>query len=142
MAKQGAKMTIDLDDFTNTGGHYQPNTVVDVLKAIVPHISTMISTIRRNFNMYPSYCVTGLKTASLLRSLQDMMTNVPNLRGEIGFTGGVSQFMKLQILESTIIDDNKLYFSTKAPNNALEKSSIIDFVFQPLYIVKEITDGN
>ncbi len=92
--------------------------------------------------MYPTYCVTGLRTASLLRSLQDMMTNIPNLKGELGFSGATAQFMKLKVLESTAIDDNKIYLSTKAPNNALEKSSIIDLIFKPLYIVKEITDGN
>lgn len=144
MAKNGAAMTIDLDSF-RTGvpsGTYQPNTVLDIFKNIVPYISTMISTIRRNYNMYPTYIVTGLKTASLLRSLQEFATNIPDVRGQIGFSGGTSQFMQMKVLESTVIEDNKMYFSTKAPQNSLEKSSILDIVYQPLYIIKEITDGN
>jgi len=142
MEAHGAKQTFDLDAGSIPAGTYQPTGVLDILKNIVPKISTLISTIRRNYNMYPSYAVTGLKTASLLRSLQDMMTNIPNLKGEMGFTGATSQFMKLKVLESTAIDDNKIYLSTKAPQNALEKSSIIDLIFKPLYIVKEITNGN
>lgn len=142
MTKNGASMEIDLDQFRNGASPavYQPNTVLDILKNTIPYISTMISTIRRNYNMYPSYLVTGLKTASMLRSLQEFATNIPDLRGQVGFSGGTSQFLQLKVLESTVIEDNKMYLTTKAPQNALEKSSILDLVYMPLYIVKEITD--
>lgn len=144
MDKNGAKQSLDLDTFTNQGntGDYTPATVTDVLRAIVPRISTLISIIRKNYNMYPSYMIAGLRTASLLRSLQDMMTNIPTLKGEIGFSGASAQFMKLKVLESVAIDEDRIYLTTKAPQNSLEKSSIIDLIFQPLYIVKEITNGN
>jgi len=140
----GAKLVVDLDQYTAQAGagDYTPDGVHQVLKAVVPRISTLMSIIRKNYNMYPSYCVTGLKTASLLRSLQDYVTNIPGTRGSMGMTGATSQFMNLKVLESTVIDENKIYLSTKAPNNALEKTSIVDLVYQPLYIVKEITDGN
>lgn len=144
MASNGAKMVIDLENFANNGGagDYTPNNVMHVLQNVVPRISTLMSIVRKNFNMYPSYIVSGLKTASLLRSLQDMVTNIPNVRGDMGFTGAASQFLKLRVLESSAIDDNKIYMSTKAPQDALEKTSIVDLIYQPLYVVKEITDGN
>lgn len=142
MEANGAKQVMNLAAMNASGGEYYPDNSLSILRNIIPRISTLVSTIRRNYNMYPSYLVSGLKTASLLRSLQDMVTNIPNMRGELGFNGASSQFMKLKVLESVAIDDNKIYMSTKAPQNALEKSSIIDLIFRPLYVVKEITDGN
>jgi len=77
---------------------------MDILKGITPKIATLMGIIYKNFNMYPSYLVTGL--------------------------------------ESSAISDNKMYLSTKAPSNALEKTTIVDLIYNPLYIVKETTDGN
>jgi hypothetical protein len=92
--------------------------------------------------MYPSYLVTGIKTASLLRSLQSMMVSMPDNRGSLGWSGETAQFLKLKILESPAVGDSKIYLSTKAPSNALEKSTILDLIFKPLYVVTETTDGN
>lgn len=144
MNTHGAYMTMDLSNYAyNSGGNdYVPSSVLDILKGVVPRISTLMSTVRHNYNMYPSYLVTGLKTASLLRSLQQYMVSFPGVKGESGFTGDQAQFTKLKILEAKSIGDTKMYMTTKAPQNALEKSSIIDLIYQPLYIVKEITDGN
>lgn len=144
MATNNTAQTVDLAAYSSQAGagEYTPATVTDVLKAILPRISIIMSRIRKSFNMYPTIAVSGLRTTALLRSLQDMTANIPNLRGEIGWSGTTSQFMKLKILESSVIPDNKIYFTTKAPSNALEKSTIVDFIYNPLYIVQEITDGN
>ncbi len=115
---------------------------MDILKGITPKIATLMGIIYKNFNMYPSYLVTGLKSAALLRSLQDMMVSLPSRQGELGWTGSNAQFLKLKVLESSAISDNKMYLSTKAPSNALEKTTIVDLIYNPLYIVKETTDGN
>ncbi len=142
IAAAGAATELDLDTQAASGGDYTPSNVLDVLKAVVPRVSLIMGTIRRNYNMYPTYIVSGLKTAALLRSLQDMMVNIAGQKGEIGWTGSNAQFLKLRVLESNHIDDNMIYMSTKAPQNALEKSSILDLIFKPLYVVKEVTDGN
>lgn len=142
MAKQNAYLEVDLAKFAAGGtGQFTPATVTDVLKAVVPHISTLIGIIKRNYNMYPTYLITGLKSASLLRSLQEMMVSLASQKGELGWSGAGSQFLKLRILECPAIDDDRMYMSIKAPQNALEKSAIVDLVYQPLYVVKEITDG-
>jgi hypothetical protein len=70
-----------------------------------------------------------------------MVTNIPSLRGEMGFTGAVGQFMKLKVIEANNVDDNKIYLICKAPNNSLEKASIVDFIYQPFYVIDEVTDG-
>lgn len=140
--KAGAATNVDLQGFSVGGGEYTPASVLDVLKAVVPRVSLLMGVIRRNYNMYPTYMVTGVRTAALLRSLQDMMVNMAGQKGELGWSGASSQFLKLKILESNHIDDDMIYLSTKAPQNALEKSSILDLIFKPLYVVKEVTDGN
>lgn len=142
IVKAGAATVVDLTGFSVGGGEYTPASVLDVLKAIVPRVSLLMGVIRRNYNMYPTYMVTGVRTAALLRSLQDMMVNMAGQKGELGWSGASSQFLKLKILESNHIDDEMIYLSTKAPQNALEKSSILDLIFKPLYVVKEVTDGN
>jgi hypothetical protein len=141
IAKAGAATTVDLAAFA-VGGDFTPANVLDVFKAIAPRVSLLMGIIRRNYNMYPTYMVTGVKTAALLRSLQDMMVNMAGVKGELGWSGSNAQFLKLRILESNHIDDSMIYLSTKAPQNALEKSSILDLIFKPLYVVKEVTDGN
>lgn len=144
IAKHGAKLKVDMNAFTRGGGagDYAPASSMDVFRSVVPYITNLMSIIRRNYNMYPTYLVAGLKTASLLRSLQDFATNFPAVRGEIGLSGGTSQFLKMKVLESVVMPESNIYMSTKAPQNSLEKSSIIDLIYQPMYIVKEITDGN
>ena len=142
IAAAGAATTLDLTTQSASGGEYTPTNVLDVLKSVVPRISLLMGIIKRNYNMYPSYLVSGVKTAALLRSLQDMMINVAGQKGEMGWSGTNAQFLKLRVLESNHIDDQMIYLSTKAPQNALEKSSILDLIYKPLYVVKEITDGN
>lgn len=140
MANYGAKFTIDLDNYKGDS-NYKPTTPIDVFKSVIPHISMLMGIIKKNYQMYPTYLIAGIKTAAMLRSLQEMMINLPDSKGGMGFGGTTAQFLKLKILEATCADDSKIYLTTKAPANSLEKSSIIDLIYQPLYIVKEITDG-
>lgn len=140
--KAGASTTLDLSTYSGSNSDFVPDTPLDIFKAIIPRVSLLMGIIRRNYNMYPTYMVTGTKSAALLRSLQDMVVNMAGLKGDLGWNGASSQFMKLRVLESNHIDDNMIYLSTKAPQNALEKSSILDLIFKPLYVVKEVTDGN
>ena len=142
IATYGASETLDFANFTVGGGNFTPNSTIDIFKSIVPKISYLMGVVRRNYNMYPSYLLTGLRSAALLRSVQDMMVSVPGLKGELGWSGETAQFLKLKILEGHSMEDDRIFISTKAPNNSLEKSSIIDLIYQPLYIVQEVTDGN
>lgn len=145
MATNGTSLSLDLADYDITGGRFQPNSIIDMFKAVIPRISIIAGTIRRNFNMYPSYIVAGLKTAALVRSLQTLAMAMPGIgqgEGGLGWTGDTAQFLKMKVLESNAIAEGKIYLSTKAPNDALEKSTIVDLIYQPIYIVTEVTDGN
>jgi len=137
----GAKRTVDLDAYAATGSSFRPATAVDVLKSVIPYISELVGVIHKNYGMYPKYLVAGLKTAALLRTLQDFVVSLPTREGGIGFSGQKAEFTKLKILESVSMDNNKIYLSTKAAPNSLEYASIVDLVYQPLYIIKETTNG-
>lgn len=73
------------------------------------------------------------------------MVNMSTQQGGLGWSGSDAQFLKLKILESFAIDansaSNRMYLTTKAPDNQLEKASIIDIVYNPLYIINEVTHG-
>jgi hypothetical protein len=145
MATNGTSFSLNLATYDTTGGKFQPENIIDVFKAVIPRIAICSSTIRRNFNMYPSYMVAGLQTAALLRSLQTLAIAMPGIgqgEGGFGWSGDTAQFLKMKVLESNAIGEGKIYLSTKAPNDALEKSTIIDLIYQPIYIVTEVTDGN
>lgn len=145
MATNGCAETLDLGTFDMTGGKFEPNKPLDVFQSIVPKIAIIAGNIRRNFNMYPSYIVAGLKTAALLRSLQAFALSMPGIGGGdggLGWAGDAAQFLKMKVLEGNVLDEGKLYLSTKAPTDALEKTTIVDLIYQPLYIVSEVTDGN
>ncbi|GEM_PF-1790741 len=145
MATNGTSLSMNLASYDITGGRFEPGNIIDVFKSVIPRIAIVAGTIRRNFNMYPSYLVAGLKTAALLRSLQTLALAMPGIgqgEGGLGWTGDTASFLKMKVLESNAINEGKIYLSTKAPNDALEKSTIIDLVYQPIYIVTEVTDGN
>jgi len=140
----GAMVTMDFDNYNQSTStlNYTPSNAMDVFKNIAPKIAYVQGVIKRNFNMAPQYIVTGLNSASMLRSLQDMLVSLPGASGELGFSGSLASFLKLKILESPAIPDNDIYLSTKAAQNALENSTILDLIFMPLYTVSEVTDGN
>jgi len=142
IAAHGAMVTVDFAKYSQatTTLNYMPTNILDAFKNIAPKISYVMSIIKRNFNMYPSYMVTGLNTASMLRSLQDMLITMPGVQGDLGFSGSVSSFLKLKVIESATIPDDDIYLSTKAPQNALENSTILDLIFKPLYVVNLISD--
>ncbi|MFA7202788.1 MAG: hypothetical protein WC188_03655 [Candidatus Caldatribacteriota bacterium] len=145
MATNGTSLTVDLHDYDVSGGRMTPENIIDIFKSVIPRIAMVAGAIRRNFSMYPSYLVAGLKTSAVLRSLQTLAMAMPGIGGgdgNFGWAGDTAQFLKMKVLESNAIGEGKIYLSTKAPNDALEKSTIIDLVYQPMYIVTEVTDGN
>ena len=145
MAANGTSLSLNLANYDITGARFEPNNIIDIFKAVIPRISILAGTIRRNFNMYPSYLVAGLKTSALLRSLQTLALQMPGIGqgdGAAGWAGDSAQFLKMKVLESNAIAEGKIYLSTKAPNDALEKTTIVDLIYQPIYIITETTDGN
>lgn len=145
MSAAGTNLSLNLANYDGTDNKFEPTSPLDVFKAIIPKIALLCGLIRRNFNMYPQFLVAGLKTAALLRSLQSLAIAMPGLgngAASIGWNGDTAQFLKMEVLESNAIEEGRIYLATKAPNDALEKTTIVDLIYQPIYIVSEVTDGN
>jgi len=145
MGANGASSSLNIGNYDVTGGQFAPENIIDIFKAVIPRIAIVAGIIRKNFNMYPSYIVAGLKTAALLRSLQTIAVAMPGIGqtiGGIGWSGDSAQFTKMKVLESNAIGEGKIYLSTKAPADSLEKTTIVDLIYQPIYVVSEITNGN
>ena len=138
----GAAQTVDFDQFTLASGDYKPSNVLDIMKGIIPYCNTVTRTVERNFRAAPQYIVTGVKTASMLDSLQEYVVNNKQIHsGETGFAEKNITFRKQQVVSCPAIPDDKLYFVFRAPNNDKSRSAMLDLVYKPLFIVEEITNS-
>jgi hypothetical protein len=151
MTANGAARTFDLDLWKSGGSITQPQNVIDIFKSVIPYISSVSRTIRKNFRADPQYLVCGLKTAAMLESLQTFVVNFPEARhGEAGFQSnstyhgaeaGPISFRKQTILASACVPEGKIYVIYKAPSDDLSRATIIDLVYKPLYMIDEITNS-
>ena len=53
IALNNAAFTVDLTKYNTAANAYTPNNIFDVMKGIIPYISSAISTVYKNFQMYP-----------------------------------------------------------------------------------------
>jgi len=142
MATMGNTETCDLNQFVVAAGDYRPANVMDVFKGVIPYLNTVTRMIERNFRAAPQYLITGLKTASMLDSLQEYVVNNQQIhRGEMGYSAKTMSFRKQTVIPCHAIDDSKIYLAFKAPVNDKSRSVLIDVVYKPLYIIEEITNS-
>jgi hypothetical protein len=138
----GAKATVNLDTYaTANSGNYAPASVLDVLKAVVPRIAYVSSKVKKNFQEEPNVIVTGSQTAALLKSLQDFAIQMKNGEGNLGFTGSIATFLKMNVVESYYIPTNKIYMIPKPTNGRLNRSVIVNLVYKPIYLKTEVDNG-
>lgn len=150
MKANGASRILDLEEFRAGNSTIQPNSVMDIFKSVIPMISSVGRTIRKNFRADPQYLLCGLKTASMLESLQNYTVNFPDMRnGEAGFqsnsthlgASGPITFRKQTILASSSLPEGRIYNIYKAPSDDLSRATIIDLVYKPLYMIDEVTNS-
>jgi hypothetical protein len=150
MMSNGASRLVDLDEFKNSANNIAPNSVMDIFKSVIPMISSVGRTIRKNFRADPQYLLCGLKTASMLESLQSFVVNFPESRnGEAGFQSdsshlnmsGPISFRRQTILASSALPEGKIYNIYKAPSDDLSRATILDLVYKPIYFIDEVTNS-
>ena len=54
LKKDGGYFTVDLTDYNSSASNYTPNNIYDVMKAVIPYISSAITSIYRRMQMYPN----------------------------------------------------------------------------------------
>jgi hypothetical protein len=143
MAANNASLILDFDKYKVSAEEFSPNNVLDVFKSVVPMISSIRRVVRQNFRADPQYILTGLKTASVLESLQDYLVNFSETRrAEAGFSGNSNiGFSKMKVLHSDVIPENKIYVIYKPTGDDLSRSVLIDLVYKPLYMIEEVTNS-
>jgi len=143
MKSLGSFSSVDLNKFL-TSGDFRPANSMDVFKGVIPAISYVTRRIRRNFRADPQYLIAGIKTATLLESLQEYVVTMPSTYfGEAGFSqnNAGASFKKLTVLPCDPIPDNRIYLVYRAPSDDLSRTAIADIIYKPLYIVEEIDNS-
>lgn len=143
-AANGSAQIFDLSKFETAANNFTPANITDIFKGVVPYITTVNRNIRRIFRADPQFLVAGLKTSSLLESLQGFMVGFSNYNsGEAGFSSqnAAIDFRKQKIIACDAIPDNKIYAVYKAPNDDLTRTAIVDLIYKPLYVIEEIDNS-
>ena len=143
MKNNQAYLQLDLSKYLTSQGEYGPNNVLDVFKSVIPLISALRRRIRQNFRADPQYLLAGLKTASILESLQDYLVSFSETRrAEAGFRGDTNiGFSKMKVLHSDVLPEGKIYSVYKPSGDDLSRSVLIDLVYKPLYMIEEVTNS-
>lgn len=143
MATNGASRVVDFDVLRDMNGTLSPNNVVNIFQSIVPFISSVSRQIRSNYRADPQFLLAGMKTASVLESLQQYYAKFSdNNNGEVGSTGSsAGGFRNQTVLSSDALPENKIYVIYKAPSDDLARSTIVDLIYKPLYIIEEVTNS-
>lgn len=142
MRENNAYATVDLSEFVTSASQYRPTSPLDVFKGVIPTINAIARIIHLNYRAAPQYLVSGLKTSALLDSLQEFIVSMPEVtKGEVGFAGGAVSFRNMTVVPCLAVPEDKIYLIYKAPADKPQYSSILDIIYQPLYIVEEITDS-
>jgi hypothetical protein len=139
MKKNDAYRKVDLQNYTNVG-QFNPNTIIHIYQSIIPAISYVARKIHLNFRASPQYIVCGVKTATMLETLQDFAVQMPAAQyGDYGFNKSMNvDFRKMTIIPAYQIQENKIYLVFKAPQDDLARTAIADIIYKPLYVVESI----
>ena len=122
-----------------TEGATSPRTFVDVFKNILPVITMLQEIVRKNTRLEFSYVVTGVKTAAILKSLQEFTMKLAGATGEMGQKGSVGDFAKLEIVTSFAVADDLIHLVTKS--ETLSQSTILEVSHKPFYVIREVTNS-
>jgi len=143
MATLGAVATVDLALFAAGGTKgVQPEDVQSIFKSVLPSIASVSAAVRRNHRADPQYLLTGYRAGALLQSMQSSHANFADGKnGVLGKSANAIDFSSQTVVTSGAIPDDKIYVVYKAPGDDLSRSAIVDLLYNPLYVVSEITNS-
>jgi len=117
----------------------KPGSVQDIFKNIIPVLIGLQEKIRKSTRMEIRYLVTGINSASVLKSLQQFAIKMDKYEGEGGFKGEVGNLSKLEIITSHAVGDEYIHLVPKS--ESLAQSTIVEVSHKPLYVITETTDS-
>jgi len=143
MLALGAHAVVDLALYAAGGTKgFAPENPLDIFKSVLPALATVNNAVRRNHRADPQYLVTGYRAGAMLQSLQAASFNSMDAKhGEMGHAANAISFRKQTVITSGAVPNDTIYAVYKAPGDDLSRAAIIDLVYQPLYIVEEVTNS-
>ena len=61
LKRDGAYFTCDLANYNVSANQYAPNNIYDIMKGVIPYISSAISSVYKRMQMYPSILLGFIK---------------------------------------------------------------------------------
>ena len=126
-------------DFGDVITSTNPRTFADIFKSILPVFIMLQETIRKNTRLEVSYVVTSVRVAAILKSLQEFTMKLAGAVGEMGMSGSIGDFGKLEIVTSFAVEDDYIYLVTKS--ETLSQSTLVEVTHKPFYVIKEVTNS-
>ena len=134
----------------DTNGYLSPGYYQSIAQVLIPKMSLIARYMYYNTTLLPTYILCGIKTSAILESLQEFIFTYPQMRaGLAGYnnkygdkTINRSSFRSYKIIMSHAIPEDDLYMLYKPTTKDEEVySNIVNFIYKPLYLVEEITNG-
>jgi len=138
---------IDFQIYRDTKVWLSPNEVSAILSAILPRLIYVSRKIFNNSYFNPKYIITGLKIASVIESLQEIIPRFQEYnQGKIDYHKGalfseekVKEDYEFRILSSAAINDNYMFIISEEMNK--DNPVLTELVYKPLYVIQEITNS-
>ena len=134
----------------DTNGYLSPGYYQSIGQLLIPKMSLIARYMYYNTTLMPTYIICGIKTSVILEALQEFIVTYPQMRaGLAGYnnkygdkTINRSSFRSYKIIMSHAIPEDDLYMLYKPTTKDEEVySNIVNFIYKPLYLVEEITNG-
>lgn len=121
---QGGNFTFD---YSNFSGGYGPANIIELYMNLIPMLLYVKEYVYINqFGVRPQYIVTNYKMSNILRSMNLFF---------------IEAFPYQNILTSSAITDNIIYLVYKPTSDNLMKTGLVALIYNPFYLIKEITDS-
>lgn len=117
----------------------RPASVQDIFKNIVPVLIALQEKIRKSTRFQIKFLVTGIDSASVLKSMMDFAVKLDGLEGSTGMSGSMGDLNKLEIITSHAVGNDLIHLIPKS--ESLAQSSIVEISHKPLYVITETTDS-
>lgn len=154
---------VDFAPIQDTFGILSPGFLSSIYQTLVPRFSVVSRFMYVNYNAIPQYILTGVRMAAVLENLQEYAVSLPTYKeGMAGYDNlhamniHANVFLKSVILTSPAIEPDKAYLLYKpdleeihdnsptlhlTKEEKLRSTVLADIVYQPLYIIEEITNS-
>lgn len=122
-----------------TDNNLRPTNVNDIFKNIGPILTNLFDQMMKHTKMEPEFLVAGIKVGSILKSIQEFNVQLEKQSGTFGQSADKPNINKVKIITSDAIEDDFLHLVVK--KEEYKYATILEVVYKPLYLIKEVTNS-